>query len=68
MFKFAEVVSIGECISGVKKGIFIDLLQIFGIEIPFGKSYIWNVLYRKCPTTRMGVPGICNCDVTKAAQ
>ena len=45
---------------------FIDLLQIFRIEIPFGKSYIWSLLYQKCPATRMGLPGTCHCDVTKA--
>ena len=27
-----------------KRDFFIDLLQIFRIEIPFGKSYIWNLL------------------------
>ena len=36
------------------------------IKILFGKSYIWNLLCRCCPATRMGVPGTCYSDVTKA--
>ena len=48
-------------------GPFIDLLQIFGIEIHIGKS-LWNLLCRKCPATRMGVPETYYCDVTKADQ
>ena len=50
---------------GVKRE---NFLQIFRIEIPFGKSYIWNLLYRKYPITRMGLPGTGHYDVTKADQ
>ena len=51
-----------------KRHLFIDSLQIFQLEILLGKSYIWILIYRKCPTTRMGLPRTCYCDVIKGDQ
>ena len=54
--------------SGVKRETFHQFTSNLRTEIPFGKSYIWNLLYRKCPASRMRLPGTCHCDVTKADQ